>query len=222
MPGLFITGTDTGVGKTLVSCALLHAYASRNFRASGMKPVSAGGGATNSDILALHYASNASAPLNLICPYPLQAPIAPHIAARQEGITINLPVILQAYRQLERCAEVIIVEGVGGFMVPLNELEDGADLATMLQLPVVLVVGLRLGCLNHALLTAATITQRGLKLAAWVANQIQPAMPAVEENIAALQQRIRAPLLGVLPFVERPDARRFAKLLALDELGFHH
>jgi len=169
--GFFITGTDTGVGKTLITCALLHALAARGRRVVGMKPVAAGAAATvegllNDDVRLLREASNVQAPLALINPYCFAAPVAPHLAAEQAGITIDLANIESAFLQLRARAESIIVEGVGGFCVPLNRSEDGADLARRLQLPVLMVVGVRLGCLNHALLTLKAINDEGLVLTA--------------------------------------------------------
>lgn len=197
--GFFVTATDTGAGKTHVVCALLQAYAKYGYRVAGMKPVAAGGGILNEDIVRLRAASNVAAPPELVCPYPLQAGIAPHVAADQEGVRIDLQKILQSYGHLKNLADVIIVEGIGGFKVPLNDTEDSAELAKQLKLPMILVVGMRLGCLNHALLTAEAIQKSGLQLTAWVANHIDPNMEALDENVAALKQRIPAPLLGALP-----------------------
>ncbi len=197
--GFFVTGTDTGVGKTLVACALLRAFAKNGYSTVGMKPVAAGGGTLNEDIGRLRAASSVAAPIELTCPYPLGAAIAPHIAAKREGVYIELEKILHSYDRLQALSDIVIVEGIGGLKVPINDSEDSVDLARQLKLPIILVVGMRLGCLNHALLTAEAIQKSGLPLAAWVANYIDPNMEALDENVAALKLRISAPLMGTLP-----------------------
>lgn len=215
----FITGTDTGVGKTLVSCALLHAFAANGRKVIGMKPIAAG--CENDrwmDVDMLMAASSVSAPSKLVHPYALIPPLAPHIAAAQANIEIDLAVIQRSHAELQKYAELIIVEGTGGFLVPLNEKDDGADLAQILNLPVVLVVGLRLGCLNHALLTAQAVRANGLHLAGWVANAIDLPMLAQKENIKALEERLKCPLLGVIPFMKDLDLKKVAKLLDIRKL----
>ncbi|HET7635847.1 MAG TPA: dethiobiotin synthase [Burkholderiales bacterium] len=216
--GYFVTGTDTGVGKTLVSCALLHALACRGRRAIGMKSVASGCERVadewrNEDVENLIAASGVSAPRALINPYHFVPPIAPHIAAGQAGESIELARIEVAFAALARSAGTVIVEGVGGFYVPLNAREDTADLACRLALPVILVVGLRLGCLNHALLTAAAIRARGLTLAGWVANGIDPDMDDPAQNVATLDARIAAPRLAHIPPLATADWRRAAGML---------
>jgi dethiobiotin synthetase len=217
----FVTGTDTGIGKTLVCCALLHGFAARGKRVVGMKPVAAGCNADNQneDALQLRAASNVAASYEFTNPYCFPLAIAPHLAAQEAGIEIQLPRILEAYQKLAAQADVVIVEGVGGLRVPLNAQQDSADLIRKLGLPIVLVVGIRLGCLNHALLTVEAINARGLMLAGWVANVIEVDMPQCEENIAALQQRIPAPLLGIVPYLLNADARVAATRLDLDSLS---
>ena len=202
----FITGTDTGVGKTLISSALVYRFAGRGLRSVGMKPVAAGcvprgGRLMSEDVEQLVAASNVKAPLDLVNPYALEPAIAPHIAAQQAGRALELTAIVAAYERLVAMADTVIVEGVGGFCVPLDDSCDTADLAQALALPVILVVGMRLGCLNHALLTAEAVTRRGLRLAGWVANRIDPEMPVYEENLQTLRQRLAAPCLGVLPWL---------------------
>ena len=218
---LFVTGTDTNIGKTLISAALLHAYALQGKRVVGMKPVAAGCEADGSysDVTALQAASNVRVEDALMNPYRYPIAVAPHLAARKQGDTIELPVILRAYAELSAQADVVVVEGAGGFILPLNERQDGGDLAAALALPVVLVVGLRLGCLNHALLTVHAIRARGLKLAGWVANCVEEQMTLRDENIATLQQRIGAPLLGVVPYQAQPDARYVAASLDMASLA---
>ena len=219
--GFFITGTDTGIGKTLVSCALLHAFAARGQTVVGMKPVAAGHDDENSkwaDVEALIAASTVAAPREWVNPYAFVPPIAPHIAAQQAGIEIDIAVIRQACLELQKLAEVVIVEGVGGFLVPLSMQHNGADMAKALGLPVILVVGMRLGCLNHALLTAQAIQAAGLTLAGWVANRIDPHMNAFEANVQALEQRLDYPLLGVLPFEPGGDAEKLSVLLNVDAI----
>ena len=222
--GFFVTGTDTGVGKTLICCALLHGFAASGKSVIGMKPVAAGAvriarGLINADVALLRAASNVDAPLALVNPYCFEPPIAPHLAAEQAGAAIELATIVSAYRQLAAVADIVIVEGVGGFCVPLNRSEDSADLAQRLGLPVILVVGLRLGCLNHALLTAHSIRAQGLTLAGWIANRVDRAMAAAERNVAALAERLAAPLLGVIEFTTAPDPGRIAAQLALSRLA---
>ena len=202
----FVTGTDTGVGKTLVASALVCRFAQHGMRSVGMKPVAAGcsmknGRLMSDDVEQLLAASNVEAPLDLVNPYALVPAIAPHIAAQQSGVALDLPTMLSAYQRLTDMADVVIVEGVGGFRVPLDNNFDMADLAQTLALPTVMVVGMRLGCLSHALLTAEAIERRGLRLAGWVANRIDPEMPVYEENLQTLCQRLEAPCLGVLPWL---------------------
>lgn len=217
----FVTGTDTGVGKTLVSCALLHAFAARGKRVAGFKPVAAGCDEDdhNDDAKRLRAASNVLTVYGQINPYCFAQPIAPHLAARHSGVRIELHRILTSYHELASQADEVIVEGAGGFLVPLNEKLDSADLARELALPVIVVVGMRLGCLNHALLTLRAIADYELKCAGWVANVVDGGMPALQENIEALRERIAAPLLGVLPYQSGPDARGVAELLDIDLLG---
>jgi dethiobiotin synthetase len=199
--GFFVAGTDTGVGKTLVAAALLRCFSALGLRAAGMKPIAAGcEQGRNDDVEALLAAGMRGLDRSLVCPYLFEAPIAPHIAAHEAGVTIDLARIEAAFHQLESQADVLVVEGVGGFRVPLDERRDAGAIPKRLGLPVILVVGLRLGCLNHALLTQEAIEAEGLELAGWVANRIDPAMARVEENIAALRQRLRAPLLADVPY----------------------
>ena len=210
----FLTGTDTEVGKTLIAAALLRTAAAQGLRALGMKPVAAGGA---EDVEALIAASTVAAPRALVNPYLLREPLSPHLAARHDGVAIDIEHIAHCFGKLRSLADVMIVEGAGGFRVPLSDAQDGADLAARLGLPVILVVGLRLGCLNHALLTAQAIRACGLTLAGWVANQVDAQMACVAENVATLKARLETPLLGFVPHQGEPDAARVAELLALPD-----
>lgn len=223
--GFFITGTDTGVGKTTASCALLHAFAAKGRTTVGMKPVVSGReGELWQDVKNLQAASSIKLPRELVNPYAFVEPVAPHIAAKQTNIPIDLEKIRQACEKLQATAEVTIVEGVGGFIVPLslsglpNERYDTCDLAKVLGLPVILVVGMRLGCLNHTLLTVRAIESAGLILAGWVANRIDPAMLQPEANLQTLTEWLGCPLLGVLPYQIQPDAQQLAQHLDLSKL----
>jgi dethiobiotin synthetase len=198
--GFFVTGTDTGVGKTLMACALLHAFAERGYRCIGMKPVASGaetrdGRLSNPDVEELLAASNVAAPRQDVNPYCFAPAIAPHIAATRANERITLERIVESYRRLAALAQIVIVEGVGGFRVPLGE-ADTAGMARRIGLPVVLVVGMRLGCLNHALLTVESIAAHELRLAGWIANHVDPEMDAAEDNVQALRERIDAPMLA--------------------------
>ncbi|MGM9428779.1 dethiobiotin synthase [Hydrogenophaga sp. MI9] len=211
--GCFVTGTDTGVGKTLVSAALLHALARHHARVVGMKPMAAGlvqqGDAwVAEDALALRAASTVAVPPALDNPVALPEPLSPHLAAARAGRRVGVAELVVAHRELRGLADVVLVEGSGGWRVPLNDDETLADLAVALALPVVLVVGLRLGCLNHALLTAEAIRADGLRLAGWVANAVDPDMGCRDENIDTLRQRLSAPLLGVVPWQPHPPEAR--------------
>jgi dethiobiotin synthetase len=208
---LFVTGTDTEIGKTLVSTALLRGFTREGLRAAAMKPIAAGafevdGVWHNEDADQLDAASSVLLPPELRTPYLLKAPAAPHIVAEQENVTLDMARIVDCHAQAVRLADVVVVEGVGGFRVPLNDTHDTADLACALNLPVVLVVGMRLGCISHALLTAEAIVARGLHLAGWVANRVDPDMTFADENIAAIRSRLDrqygAPVLGIVPYLK--------------------
>ena len=214
---LFVTGTDTGVGKTYASAVLLHTlarhHAGKGLRIVGMKPVAAGlvqheGRWVSEDAMALRAASNVAVPEGLDNPVQLPDPLSPHLAAERAGRRVTVAELQAAHSALCAHADTVLVEGAGGWRVPLNDTEYLSDLARVLHAPVVLVVGLRLGCLNHALLTAEAIRADGLQLAGWVANRIDPDMACADENIATLQARLGAPLLGVLPWQAVPDARQ--------------
>jgi dethiobiotin synthetase len=212
--GCFVTGTDTGVGKTLVSAALLHTLARRHRRVVGMKPVAAGLVAqgrewVSEDVLALRAASTVAVPAALDNPVALPDALAPHLAAARAGRAVTVAELFAAHAALRDLADVVVVEGAGGWRVPVNDSETLADLAVALARPVVLVVGLRLGCLNHALLSAEAIRADGLQLAGWVANAIDPGMACREENMDTLRHWLPAPLLGVVPWhPQTPDARQ--------------
>ena len=220
----FVTGTDTEIGKTLVSSAMLHALVESGVRACGMKPVAAGtdlgqdGAWHNDDCDQLAAAGNVNLPQSITTPFLLKEAAAPHIAAELEGITISPVPILAAYVEINAASDAVVVEGVGGFRVPLNDAFDTADLAEQLALPVVLVVGLRLGCISHALLTVEAILSRGLKLVGWVANETQADMAFADENVAALAQRIAAPLLGRVPRLDQPTAATAAAHIDFTQL----
>lgn len=219
----FVTGTDTEIGKTMISAAILHQLVSKGVRACGMKPVAAGaelrdGRLHNDDADLLCEAGNVHLPANLTTPFMLRTPAAPHIAAAIDGVTIAPVPIIAAYAEIAAASDAVVVEGVGGFRVPLTDDFDTADLAAQLNLPVVLVVGMRLGCISHALLTVEAIIARNLVLAGWVANQIDPDMLYADENIAALAARIPAPLLGRVPFMDEPSHVRAASYIDLAAL----
>jgi len=211
----FITGSDTGVGKTLVSCALLHAFAAHGKIVAGFKPVAAGcdEDGHNDDAKALRAASGMPLTYGQVNPFCFRHAIAPHIAARNSGVCIEFSRILTSYRDLAGQADEVIVEGAGGFLVPLNDQQNSADLVKGLDLPVIVVVGMRLGCINHALLTLRAIADYRLECAGWVANVLDADMDALQENIEALREFIVAPLLGVVPHMAEPDAKAVAQLL---------
>src|SRR5512142_3278093 len=218
--GFFVTGTDTGVGKTLVACALLEHFRSAGKAAIGMKPVAAGREDGRwADVEALCQASGVSAPTSAVNPYAFEPAIAPHIAAERAGAEIALQKILAAFDALGRLAEVVIVEGAGGFLVPLNARETTADLVRALRAPVVLVVAMRLGCLNHALLTRAALLAAGIPCAGWVANCPAEAMPELEANVSALAKRLEWPLLGKIPYKPGLTPRAAAQFLDVQRLG---
>lgn len=199
-PGYFVTGTDTGVGKTHVCCLLIEALKQQGLRVAAMKPVAAGVEAdgVNDDVRRLMAISNVQADLRDVNPYSFVPPIAPHIAAQQVGVEFDLDVIAESYARLRSISDVVVVEGAGGFLVPLNESLDMSAIPKILDLPVVLVVGMKLGCLNHALLTCEAIASRKLQLAGWVGNVIEPSMRELESNIKTLKSSIRAPFMGVV------------------------
>ena len=216
----FVTGTDTEIGKTLVSAALLHALAQQGLRSAGMKPVAAGaelrdGVWHNEDVDALMAAASVPCAQELVCSYLMRTPAAPHIVAQQEQVSISAAHIQDCYAQLTQQADAVIVEGVGGFCVPLNAEITTADIARELALPVILVVGMRLGCINHALLTAQAIAAQGLTLAGWVANTVDPDMLFIKENMVAIRDRLPAPLLGYIPRLQNPTAQAAAEFLHL-------
>lgn len=220
----FVTGTDTEIGKTLISAAILAKLVASGQRACGMKPIAAGaalgadGVLHNEDADMLAAAGNVHLPQHITTPYLFREPAAPHIAASLEGVTIDAVTIIAAFAEILGASDAVVVEGVGGFHVPLADDFDTADLAAQLNLPVILVVGLRLGCISHALLTVEAIVRRGLVIAGWVANEVDPDMAFIDENVAALAQRIPAPLLGRVPRLATPTAAAAARHLHLNGL----
>jgi dethiobiotin synthetase len=223
MTAFFITGTDTEIGKSLSSAALLQAFAAQGKKVAGMKPVAAGAVWAgehwhNDDVALITAASNVAIAPELVCPYLLHEAVAPHIAAAGEGISFDLTHIASCLQQIRAQTEVTIVEGVGGFRVPLTDAQDTADLAVQLGLPVILVVGMRLGCISHAMLTVEAIQARGLKLAGWIANQIDPGMRHTAANLQTLKTRIPAPLLGHIPHLVPADPRMAVEHLHLELL----
>ena len=208
---VFVTGTDTGVGKTRVAVQLLRQGVAAGTRVAAMKPVAAGArqgpdGWRNEDALALAAAANVSLPYELLNPCCLPLPSSPHLAAAEAGVAIDLAALDSAYRQIAAQADTVVVEGAGGWLVPLGATRTMADLAVALQLPVLLVVGVRLGCLNHALLTAAAIRASGLSLVGWVANRIEPSFAGDDRYVQALRERLPEPCLGELPWAPDPWA----------------
>ncbi len=211
----FITGTDTGIGKTFVSTALLRALAARGLRTAAMKPVAAGAtrdghSLVNEDAELLRRYATVALPRDLVCPCIYEAPTAPHIAARIEGRTIELERIVDAYAEIRRRADVVLVEGIGGWALPLTAGEMLSDLVRRLELPVLLVVGLRLGALNHALLSARAIAADGLVLAGWIGNIVDPVYPYGRDTFDCLRELIPAPCLGCLPWQASMDPAALA------------
>lgn len=216
--GIFVTGTDTGCGKTEITLALMAAMQSRGLRVLGMKPVASGceqgaEGLRNADALQIQTQGSCQAPYGVINPFAFAPPIAPHIAAGEAGVDISLASIGTAYASLCAEAERVVVEGVGGWRVPLAPALSLSDVPKDLGLPVILVVGLKLGCINHALLTAESIQADGLRLAGWIANQVEREMLVRDANLATLAALIQAPCLGVVPWQERPTPTETAAYL---------
>lgn len=223
MSGLFVTGTDTDAGKTLVSLGLMAALQAKGQRVLGMKPVASGSlvgpeGPRNADASALLAQGSRPVPYELVNPYALVPPIAPHIAAGEAGIDIEIETLIGAYRTLAGQADWVLVEGVGGWRVPLGATLWVSDLPLALDLPVVLVVGLKLGCINHSLLSVESILASGARLTGWVANSVDPAMLAREQNLATLAALIEAPCLGVVPHLADPRPGQVAAYLKVERL----
>jgi dethiobiotin synthetase len=214
---LFVTGTDTAVGKTVIARLIVRSLVATGVRVAVMKPVAAGsidtpGGPHNEDALGLIADSNVVMPYATVNPYCLEAPVSPHLAARDASLTIELGHLKRQFATLSAAADCVIVEGAGGWLAPLNDHQFIADLAATFAVPVLLVVGLRLGCLNHALLTAAAIRQRGLELAGWIANRIDPGFARVPDNLATLEAHLGMPPLALV--AHDPAALTTARLPA--------
>ncbi|MGE0556634.1 MAG: dethiobiotin synthase [Burkholderiales bacterium] len=222
--GVFIAGTDTGVGKTLVACAVLRGLSAIGLRVAGMKPVAAGarrirGAWYNEDVAQLRAAGNVDSPLQWVNPFCFAPAIAPHIAANEVGQVISIARIAAKYACLARRADVVVVEGAGGLLVPLGSRHVVADIPLRLGLPVVLVVGMRLGCLNHALLSAEALRSRGLIFAGWVANEIDAGMSRRDQNLDGLRKRLGAPLLGRIRHARKPRPESVAQALDISRLN---
>ena len=224
--GFFVTGTDTEVGKTLVAGALIELLKKKYARVAAFKPVVAGlalydGVLANEDVLALSQVANAGQTSEEICPYALKMPAAPHLVAEIENIQINIDSIRKSFAHCQKNADAVVVEGAGGFYVPLQGLYSFADFAKEINLPVVMVVAMRLGCINHALLTAKAIAAEGLKLKGWVANTMGHAMPLLDENIKTLQERLPGQYLGKLPSFSESEARTPYSLETIKKAASH-
>lgn len=218
--GCFVTGTDTGVGKTRVAAGLIRALRAADLNAAGMKPVASGcevtkQGLRNADALALQAASGDKLPYDWVNPYAFEPAIAPHLAAETAGVKLSIELIVARFSLIKAHRAPIVVEGAGGWLVPIDARHTLADVAVALRLPVVLVVGMRLGCLNHALLTAAAIERSGLTLAGWVANAIDPKFERADDNFASLEKRLAAPCLGRIPHRGRMSADAVGEHLSL-------
>lgn len=222
----FVTGTDTEVGKTLVAGALIVKLRDAGLHAVGFKPVVAGtymdanGCKLNEDLETLRIASGLAANTFSLCPYILDKPAAPHLVAKNEGLRLDSTVILKAHAELQSQFSSMVVEGAGGFLVPLNETENLGDFAQALDLPIILVVGMRLGCINHALLTCEAIQSRQLSIAGWVANTGIGEMSLFEENLQTLKERIFAPCLGVIPSLPREFSKAQNAPYSVEALRF--
>lgn len=204
--GFFVTGTDTGVGKTVIAAALTSALAARGLRVAVMKPVASGSdptpqGLRNADALALMAAANVTAPYDVVNPYCFLPPVSPHIAAREAGVAVDLALLRSRFESLAAAADWVIVEGAGGWLAPISDTATMADLPAALGLPVLLVVGLRLGCLNHALLTRESIAARGTAFAGWLANGLDPGFERAAANLATLAAGLGGPPLARVPFL---------------------
>ncbi len=223
MKGIFVTGTDTGVGKTLVATGLLAAFRRAGLRTAAMKPVASGSewtpeGLRNEDALQLAAGMDCEVPYEILNPYVFEPPIAPHIAAEEAGVRIEMGRIADCYRRVAGDADICVVEGAGGWLVPLNERETLADLAVELDLPVILVVGMRLGCLNHALLSVESILAHGAPLLGWVANQVDAGMSRYRENIDTLRQRLPGKFLGSVEYQPDFSPEDVARFLDIDAM----
>ncbi|MGH8031828.1 MAG: dethiobiotin synthase [Luteimonas sp.] len=221
--GCYVTGTDTGVGKTLASTALLHALRLRGQRAVGMKPLASGCAATpegwrNDDALALQAASDPAPAYADVNPYALPAATAPQLAARDAGVAIALDAIVAAHRRLAAQADAVVIEGVGGWAAPLADDLEQADVVRALGVPVLLVVGLRLGCLNHARLTARAIAADGQSLIGWIGSAVDPALARVDDYLQLLRMALPVPCLGVLPHAPAATAQTQARHLDVTPL----
>lgn len=213
----FLTGTDTEIGKTHIACALLECARQQGLRTAGLKPIAAGVEADgeNDDVRRIRAASSVALPARVCNPYCFTPPIAPHIAAAQSGIDIDFAKIAATVQAARQVADWVVVEGAGGFCIPLGVGKTSADLAQTLNLPVILVIGLRLGCLNHTLLCAEAIARRGLLLAGWVGNHLAAPLLHAEENMATLRAHLPAPCLGEVPWQADGDSRKSASWLRL-------
>ena len=224
--GYFITGTDTGSGKTWIALGLMAALQAQGRVVAGMKPVASGceltgRGLRNKDACLLLAQASQRQDYALVNPYAFLPPIAPHIAAEKDGVTIEVTHINKAFQRLQSGVDCTVVEGVGGWRVPLNEKQTLADLVRTLDLPVILVVGLQLGCINHTLLSAEAIQGDGIRLCGWVANQIDPGYENTEATVKILTQKLPAPLLGQVPHLDRMDVSFIASCLRLQAIVSH-
>jgi dethiobiotin synthetase len=205
MKGIFVTGTDTEVGKTVISVGLIEKLKQQGLAVAGMKPIASGceqtaNGLRNEDALAIQQHVNVEIAYEKMNPYAFEPAIAPHIAAQQVAQKIDVLAIRSHFNEIQQQADIVVVEGAGGWMVPLNETQSMEDLALVLQLPVILVVAIRLGCINHALLSVAAIQQSGLPLLGWVANHIDQRSES-EDIVSSLKQGIKVPCLGEVPYL---------------------
>ena len=224
--GFFITGTDTEVGKTLVSGALILKLREQGIKALGFKPVVAGtyqdihGAILNEDLETLRIASNLGIDELSLCPYVLHRPAAPHLVAKEQDLQLEMGVIKHAFQNIQNQAECVVVEGAGGLLIPLNAKEDLGDFAKEIHLPIILVVGMKLGCINHALLTYEAIKVRQFNITGWIANSLSTEMPLLQENIKTLQDRIAAPFLGHIPTLPKNLQKSDNSPYSIEALNF--
>ena len=224
--GFFVTGTDTEVGKTLVSGALIVKLREQQINAIGFKPVVAGtykdtsGITLNEDLETLRIASNLSHSKLSLCPYVLDKPAAPHLVAAQQGLKLEMSMMTAAFQNIQKHADCIVVEGAGGLLVPLHQDEDLGGFAKKIDLPIMFVVGMKLGCLNHALLTYEAIKARNLKIAGWIANALEEEMPLLQGNLQTLRARIDAPFLGLIPSLPKELQKATDSPYSIEALHF--